>query len=321
MPGIQSGAFALWQHLQTLDSPNFGDFGLQSESKRKTLKALCVFHNTSLMANMANSLQGKIVLITGASSGFGEDAARLFAKEGCHVVLAARRIEKLQAIAAEIQGLGGEAIAIPVDVNERAEINAMVQSVLELYGKIDILFNNAGFGGMDWFENLNPERHIETMLHVNLIGTMLVTRAVLPDMLKRREGHIINMSSVAGLIAAPLITTYAASKYGLRAFTDALRREVSPFGVKVSGIYPGPATTEFGKHLEKTAARENIRRSIDIHMSSKYVAERIIDVAKRPRRSLVIPWWFRIITTFDTLFPVAVDWILYFFVKKNHRLD
>jgi short-subunit dehydrogenase len=222
---------------------------------------------------MADSLQGKVVLITGASSGFGEDAARLFAREGCRVVLAARRLERLQSIVAEIQAAGGEAVAIPVDVNEGAEINAMVQTVLDRYGRIDILFNNAGFGSLNWFENLKPERHIETLVRVNLTGTMLMTHAVLPGMLKRRKGHIINMSSVAGLIAAPLITTYAASKYGVRAFTDALRREVSPFGIKVSGIYPGPATTEFGKHLERTSARAKANRSIHVHMSSKYVAQ------------------------------------------------
>jgi short-subunit dehydrogenase len=270
---------------------------------------------------MANSLKGKVVLITGASSGFGEDAARLFAKEGCHVVLAARRVKILQSIATEIQAAGGEAFAISVDVNERSEIDVMVQTVLDRYGKIDILFNNAGFGGVDWFENLKPERHIETMMSVNLVGTMLVTHSVLPGMLKRRKGHIINMSSVAGLIASPLITTYAASKYGVRAFTDALRREVSPFGIKVSGIYPGPATTEFGKQLERTKARERINRTIDVHMTSEYVARRIVAIAKRPQRSLVIPWWFRVVTTFDTLFPVAVDWILYLYVKRNHQLD
>jgi short-subunit dehydrogenase len=270
---------------------------------------------------MADSLQGKVVLITGASSGFGKDAARMFAQEGCRVVLAARRIERLQGLAAEIQAAGGEAFAVRVDVRERAEVERMGQSVLDRYGRIDILFNNAGFGGVDWFENLKPERHIESMMGVNLVGTMLVTRAVLPHMLKRKQGHIINMSSVAGLIAAPLITTYSASKYGVRAFTDALRREVSPFGIKVSGIYPGPAATEFGKHLEQTAARKQANRSMGTRMSSEYVARRVVDVAKRPRRSLVIPWWFRVITTFDTLFPVAVDWILYFFTKRNHRLD
>ena len=192
---------------------------------------------------MSIDLKNKVVLITGASSGFGEDAARLFAMEGCRVVLAARRLERLQALAAEIQDAGGEALAVPVDVSQPAEIAVMVQSALDLYGHIDILFNNAGYGIMDWFEKLDPERNIETIIKVNLIGTMLVTHAVLPHMLKRRKGHIINMSSVAGLIASPLISTYSAGKFGVRAFTDGLRREVRPFGINVTGIYPGPAST------------------------------------------------------------------------------
>ena len=270
---------------------------------------------------MSRSIQGKVVLITGASSGFGEDAARLFAKEGCKVVLAARRLERLQSLAEDIQNEGGEALAIPVDINEPAEIAVMVETTLDLYGKIDILFNNAGFGSMNWFENLKPERSIETVVRVNLIGTMLVTRAVIPHMLKRYQGHIINMGSVASLISPPLLTVYSASKYGVRAFTDALRREVAPFGIKVSGIYPGPAATEFGKQLEKTRSRETINNFIDVRMTSQYVASRVVDVAKRPRRSLVIPWWFRVVTMFDTLFPVLVDWILYWFSKKNHDLD
>lgn len=266
-------------------------------------------------------LKDKVVLITGASSGFGEDAARLFAREGCKVVLAARRLDRLQALAAEIQNAGGEALAVPVDLNVSAEIKVMVQTALDLYGQIDILFNNAGYGSVDWFEKLDPERSIETIIKVNLIGTMLVTREVLPHMLKRRKGHIINMVSVAGLISAPLITTYSAGKYGVRAFTDALRREVRPFGIRVSGIYPGPAVTEFGRNLKRTKSREIIKRLPYPHLTSAYVAQRVVDVAKRPRRTLVIPWWFRVITTFDTLFPVVVDWILYLFSRRNHHLD
>jgi len=270
---------------------------------------------------MAIDLKNKVVLITGASSGFGEDAARLFAREGCKVVLTARRLDRLQALAAEIQNQGGEALAIPVDVSQPAEIEVMVQTALDLYEHIDILFNNAGYGSVDWFENLKPERDIDTIIRVNLIGTMLVTHAVLPQMLERRTGNIINMSSVAGLIASPLLTTYAAGKYGMRAFTDALRREVSPFGIKVSGIYPGPATTEFGKNLKRTRSREKVKKIKYSHLTSEYVASRVVAVARRPKRSLVIPWWFSLITTFDTLFPVVVDWILYFFSWKNHTLD
>jgi short-subunit dehydrogenase len=270
---------------------------------------------------MTIDLKDKVVLITGASSGFGEDSARQFALEGCKVVLAARRLDRLQALAAEIQNAGGEALAIPVDLNEPAEISVMVQTALDLYGKIDILFNNAGYGSVDWFEKLDPERNIETIIKVNLIGTMLVTRAILPHMLKRRKGHIINMVSVAGLISPPLITTYSAGKYGVRAFTDGLRREVRPFGIRVSGIYPGPAVTEFGKKLKRTKSRETIKKLKYPHLTSEYVAKCVVDVAKRPRRTLVIPWWFRIVTTFDTLFPVVVDWILYLFSRRNHHLD
>ena len=112
---------------------------------------------------MSVDLKNKVVLITGASSGFGEDAARLFAMEGCKVVLAARRLERLQALAADIQNAGGEALAVPVDLNEPAEIELMVKTTLDLYGQIDILFNNAGYGIMDWFEKLDPKRDLQTV--------------------------------------------------------------------------------------------------------------------------------------------------------------
>jgi hypothetical protein len=266
-------------------------------------------------------LENKVVLITGASSGFGEDAALLFAKEKCRVVLAARRIDRLQSLAEKIQDLGGEAIAVPVDIVDSLEVDNLVKTTIDLYGQIDILFNNAGIGRVEWFENHSLERDIDTLVHVNLIALMQVTRTVLPHMLERREGHIINMVSVAGLISLPLVTSYSASKYGARGFTDALRREVAPFGIKVSGIYPGPATTEFGSHVGKNDAYRSVRSSFNMHMTSKYVASRVLDVAKRPRRSLIIPWWFRIVTTFDSLFPVAVDWISYAFSKKNHKLN
>jgi hypothetical protein len=270
---------------------------------------------------MTISLKDKVVLITGASSGFGEDAARLFAKAGCRVVLAARRLDRLQALAAEIQNAGGEALAVPVDISQPAEIAVMVQTALDLYGHIDILFNNAGFGAVDWFENLDPKRHIETLIQVDLIGTILVTRAVIPHMLKQGSGHIINMSSVAGMVAAPLISTYSASKFGLRAFTDALRRELRPLGIRVSGIYPGPATTEFGKKLERTKSRESIRKLKYPHLTSEYVARRVVEVAQRPVRSLIVPWWYRIFAAVEAVAPILVDWVLYFYVKKRHQLD
>jgi short-subunit dehydrogenase len=270
---------------------------------------------------MRSKLADKVILITGASSGFGADAARLFARQGACVILAARRVDRLQALADEIQAAGGEALAAPVDVTRREEVEAMVKTVLEVYGRIDILFNNAGFGRLDWLEALDPERDIETQIAVNLTGLMLVTRAVLPHMLERRAGHIIHMSSVAGYIAAPLYSVYSATKFGVRAFTDALRREVAPFGIKVSGIYPGPAATEFGQHTGQSPLKKMKTPSF-LRLSSEAVARRVVRLALHPRRALILPWYYRIVFFFDALTPALVDWFLkVFFVRRFHALQ
>ncbi len=264
-------------------------------------------------------LEGKVVLITGASSGFGADAARLFARQGCRVVLAARRLDRLQALTEEIRAAGGEALAVPVDVTRREEVEAMVKTVLDVYGQIDILFNNAGFGRLDWLENLEPARDIETQIAVNLTGLILVTRAVLPHMLARRSGHILHMSSVAGWIAAPLYSVYAATKFGVRAFTDALRREVAPFGVRVSGIYPGPAATEFGQH--SGSALKEFKTPAFLRMSSETVARRVVWLAAHPRRAVILPWYYRPVFFFDALLPGLVDWVIKTaFVWRFHKV-
>lgn len=268
-----------------------------------------------------SSLKDKVVLITGASSGFGEDAALRFAEEGCRVVLAARRVDRLQNLAAKIQDAGGEAIAIPMDIADAADIKNMVESAIDLYGRIDILFNNAGMGKVEWFAKQDSVRDINTLVQVNLVGLMQVTREVLPYMLQRGEGHIINMVSVAGLISTPLISTYAASKFGVKGFTDALRREVTPLGIDVSAIYPGPAATEFGQHVGKNEAYGKIKSFLGTRLTSDYVASRVVDVAKRPRRSLIIPWWFRLVVWFDMFFPIFADWIAYNFSEKNYKPD
>ena len=271
---------------------------------------------------MPQSLQNKIILITGASSGFGADAARLFAKEGCIVVLAARCMDRLTVLAEQIRAEGGQALAVALDVTKQSQIDDAVQTVLDTFGRIDILFNNAGVGRLDWLETLDPEHDIDVQIDVNLRGVIQVTRAVLPSLLARRSGTIINMSSVAGLVAAPMYSIYAASKYGVRGFTDALRRELAPFGIHVSGIYPGPAVTEFSQHSgSDSAIKEKIKTPGWLYMTSEYVARRIVGLAKHPRRMLVIPWYYRVIIGFDTLFPGLVDWCLKVaLVKRFHRI-
>jgi short-subunit dehydrogenase len=270
---------------------------------------------------LAQLLHEKVVLITGASSGFGADAARLFAKEGCLVILAARRIDRLNALAEEIHLASGQAFAIQLDLNEQSQIHDVVKTVLNKYGRIDILLNNAGLGRLDWLETLDPSTDIDMPLDVNLRGVLQLTRAVLPSMIARQKGQIINMSSVAGWIAAPMYSIYSATKFGLRGFTDSLRREVAPLGIQVSGIYPGPATTEFGLQSGDNPIKRNIKIPRWIYMTSEYVAQRTVDLARRPRRTLILPWWFHPIIAFDLLFPGLVDWLLKVaFVKRLHKI-
>jgi short-subunit dehydrogenase len=270
---------------------------------------------------MAISLKDKVVLITGASSGFGADAAHLFAREGAAVVLAARRIDRLQELAEQIQKEGGEALALPVDISERVEIEAMLQAAFEIYGQVDILFNNAGFGRLDFLENLSAARDIETQVVVNLLGPIQVVRVILPHMLARRQGHIINMGSIAGLIGAPTYTIYSATKFGIRGFTEALRREVAPFGIKVSGIYPGPATTEFGLRAKGAASGAGYKSPAWARLTSEQVARRVVRLAKNPRRTVILPWWFHPAIWINSLFPGLVDAVVVSnFTRKYHTV-
>ncbi|MFH2037960.1 MAG: SDR family oxidoreductase [Chloroflexota bacterium] len=263
-------------------------------------------------------LKEKVVLITGASSGFGEDAARLFARRGCIVVLAARRVERLERIAEDIKEEGGTAMAVRLDVVHQIQIDEMVAAVMKEYGRIDILFNNAGFGRLDWLENLDPVKDIDSQIDVNLRGLIQVTRSVLPIMEKQRSGTIINMSSVAGRVAAPLYSIYSATKFGVRGFTEALRREVKPFGIQVCAIYPGGAATEFSQHSGNSKFKRNVKTPTWLRMTSPYVANKVVGLATHPRRLLVIPWWMQSVIWLDAHLPWLVDLAVSGMVRKYH---
>ena len=138
-----------------------------------------------------------------------------------------------------------------------------------------------------------------------------------PHMIAQHSGHIINMSSIAGWISAPKYSVYSASKFGVRGFTDALRREVGIYGVHVSGIYPGPAYTEFSLHTGKKS--EHKWYSSLTHMTSAYVARRVVDVAKHPRRRLIIPWWFAPAIWADDRLRWLVDWVVSISMARKNR--
>jgi len=233
----------------------------------------------------------------------------LFASQGYRVVLAARRKDRLEALANEINIAGGMALVVPTDLTHLAEIDNLVSRSLNYFGQIDILLNNAGLGRLSWLEQLDPNEDIAFQIQVNLTGLIQTTRAVLLHMITRKQGHIINIGSIAGLIATPTYSVYAATKYGLRGFTEALRREVRIHGIEVTGVYPGGVATEFGQ-------KAGIKRKTSVStpgflkLTADDVANTILRVVKRPHRAVIIPGLMRPLVWLSVIFPGLVDRII-----------
>ena len=261
-----------------------------------------------------------VILITGASSGIGEATARLCSKGGFRVILAARRKDRLESLANEIKAAGGQALPIVADLTRLEDIERLVQTSLDYFSQIDVLFNNAGFGRLSWLEMLDPLKDIEAQIHINLIAVIQTTHMVLPHMIQRRSGHIINMASLAGMIATPTYSVYASSKFGIRGFSEALRREVSIWGIKVTGIYPGGVETEFEQH---TGARRKtgIKTPAFLRLSADDVAREVMHTIRHPRRVVIIPGIMMAFIWLNAIFPGLFDYLMETrFVGKERNL-
>ncbi|MFH1634962.1 MAG: SDR family oxidoreductase [Chloroflexota bacterium] len=249
-----------------------------------------------------------VIIITGASSGIGAATARLFGREGYRVVLAARRAERLQPLAQEIRGAGGDALPVRVDTTRLDQIQNLVTTTLDEFGQIDVLFNNAGFGRLGWLEELDPVEDIERQIQTNVLGVIQTTRAVLPHMIQQRSGHIINMSSISGLIVPSTYSVYAASKFAIRGFTEGLRRDVAGMGIHVSGLYPGGvAGTEFGQHTGVESGT-SFHTPKFLKLTAEKVADAVLRLDRHPRRMVVIPWPMLTVVWINILAPGLVDW-------------
>ena len=190
-------------------------------------------------------LQGKVVIVTGASSGIGEAAARTLAEAGARVVIAARRKDKLDQLAEEITKAGGEALVIEADVTSQPVCADLVKKVHDEWGKIDILINNAGVMLLGPVIGA-PLEEWERMVQLNVMGLLYMTHAVLPMMQEQGSGHIVNISSVAGRTNGPASAVYNLTKWGVGAFTESLRQELvaSKTGIRTTLIVPGAVATE-----------------------------------------------------------------------------
>lgn len=251
-------------------------------------------------------VKGKVVIVTGASSGIGEATAREFGREGAKVILAARRVDKLQTLAEEINKMGAEALVVQADLSKLEDIQKLVSESLAKFNRIDILVNNAGFGRLDWLENLDPIKDIQAQMDVNVMGVIQTTRQVLPIMMKQRSGSIINMCSMAGLVATPTYTIYAATKHAVHGFSEALRREVKPWGIDVSLVYPGGVVTEFSSHAG-IKRKTNATTPKFMLLTAEQVAKAVVKLVRKPKRMWIIPWLWSVSVFMNRFFPGLVD--------------
>ena len=189
-------------------------------------------------------LDGKVCVITGAGSGIGQTSARLFAREGARVIVSDVDLDAAETTAEEIAKAGGEAVAEHVDVTDQAETLALAERVVQRFERIDVLFNNAGIGGVGDVLETEPEL-FDRVMRVNVRGVYLMSRAVVPYMIKQRSGSIINMSSCIAEIGLARRVSYAASKGAVLSLTKSMQVDVAPHGIRVNALLPGTILTPF----------------------------------------------------------------------------
>jgi NADP-dependent 3-hydroxy acid dehydrogenase YdfG len=192
---------------------------------------------------MGNNIEGKVVVITGASSGLGEATARHLSVLGASVVLGARRVDRLRSLADELIGRDGKALAVEADVTHADQVKALVDAAVQTFGRIDVMINNAGLMPQSLLERLKIDEW-DRMIDVNIKGVLYGIAAALPHMTAQKSGHFINVSSVAGHKVRPGGTVYSATKHAVRVISEGLRQEVKPYNIRTTVISPGAVDTE-----------------------------------------------------------------------------
>ncbi|WP_285415135.1 SDR family oxidoreductase [Pseudomonas sp. efr-133-TYG-5] len=226
-----------------------------------------------------SNINNKVVLITGASSGIGEAAARLIAARGAHVVLGARRTERLEQLVSEIHAEGGSASACALDVTDLQSMQAFVAFAKAQHGKIDVIINNAGVMPLSPLSSLKVNEWNQ-MLDVNVRGVLHGIAAVLPDMEAQGYGQVINISSIGGLAVSPTAAVYCATKFAVRAISDGLRQETDK--IRVTVVCPGVVESELADSISDEVAREAMRNFRRVAIGPDAIARALAYAIEQP---------------------------------------
>lgn len=228
------------------------------------------------------NIQGKVVIVTGASSGIGESTAKLLSKKGAKVVLAARRESKLQLIHEEINKNGGVSVYKVTDVTSKSDMDQLAQFVLTKFGTIDVIVNNAGVMLLSPLNNQNTKEW-DTMIDINIKGVLYGISSVLPEMRSKKKGHIINIASVAGHVVIDAGAVYCATKFAVRAITEGLRKEEYQNNIRTTIISPGNIQTELPTHITHKQTKMDIQESINQYgISAESIARVIAHAINEP---------------------------------------
>ncbi len=254
------------------------------------------------------AFRNKVVVITGASDGIGAQLARSLASQGAKLVIAARRIDALEDIAAECRALGAQVLAVRTDVGVEADCKNLVGRACEQFGTIDVLVNNAGVSGHAMFEEVTDFKWYEDMMRVNFFGSLWCTRYALPH-LKESRGLIVGVSSLAGKIGVPGRTAYSPSKFAMAGFFEALRTELLGTGVDVTMVYPGVVATKIRYHGYgpdgKAAGKSGLEEKGA--MSVEECADRMLAAMASRKRELVMTARARFGLWLKMIAPKKVD--------------
>ncbi len=226
-----------------------------------------------------SNIQNKVVLITGASSGIGEAAARLIAAKGAHVVLGARRTERLEKLVGEISSEGGSASARALDVTDMSSMQAFVEFAKAQHGKVDVIINNAGVMPLSPLAALKVDEWNQ-MLDVNVRGVLHGIAAVLPGMEAQGFGQVINISSIGGLAVSPTAAVYCATKFAVRAISDGLRQETDK--IRVTVVCPGVVESELADSISDEVAREEMRAFRSVALEADAIARALVYAIDQP---------------------------------------
>jgi NADP-dependent 3-hydroxy acid dehydrogenase YdfG len=230
---------------------------------------------------VGNNIEGKVVVITGASSGLGEATARLLSAQGASVVLGARRTDRIQALAAELTGNGGKALAITTDVTHYDQVMRLVEAAVRTYGRIDVMINNAGLMPQSPIDRLKIDDW-DRMIDVNIKGVLYGIAAALPYMKQQKAGQIINVSSVAGHKVRPNNSVYAATKHAVRVISEGLRQEVKPYNIRTTVISPGSVATELVDSVTEPDIADILRKGYEIALPAESFARAVIFAMSQP---------------------------------------